>query len=57
MESVYTGKFGDVFASDYVFDETVTVALIRAKSVKRPVEVGNYIKQSISILENQGIKF
>ncbi len=39
------GEFGEVYASDYVFDEVVTVTLVRA-GLERAVEIGEYLLNS-----------
>ncbi len=43
-------KFGNMVISDYVFDETVTVTFARTKSLEKAVTTGNYITESIIIL-------
>lgn len=51
MEQIIKGNFGPAVTSDYIFDETTTVTLIRSKSTEKAVLVGNYIKQAIEILK------
>jgi uncharacterized protein len=51
IRQIAKGDFGAVFTSDYIFDETTTVTLIRSKSLQKAVLVGNYIKSSIQIIK------
>jgi hypothetical protein len=39
------GDFGELFISDYVFDETVTVTLVKT-GLDRAVELGDYLLNS-----------
>lgn len=48
---VVNGDFGRAVTSDYIFDETITVTLVRSKSVEKAVAAGNYIKQAIEIFK------
>jgi predicted nucleic acid-binding protein len=40
------GYYGKVFTSDYIFDESVTVTLVRTKDIKRAIALGEYILNS-----------
>lgn len=40
------GYYGNVFTSDYIFDESVTVTLVRTKEIKRAIALGEYILNS-----------
>lgn len=51
FKRIVSGKFGRAFATDYIFDETVTVSLVRSKSVMKSVEIGNRLKESMEILK------
>jgi predicted nucleic acid-binding protein len=51
IKQITDGDFGQVFTSDYVFDETTTVTLIRSKSIEKAIMVGNYIKDSVEIIK------
>ena len=57
MKDVEEGKYGDVFISDYIFSEIMTVALIRLKDKKEVIRFGTAILRSkIRILKiNQKI--
>lgn len=47
-----SNKYGKAFTSDYVFDEAVTVCLIRTKSLEKARELGDYLmKSEISLLK------
>ena len=49
---VISGKYGKAFTSDYVFDEAVTVCLIRTKFLESAKKLGEYmIKSEISVLK------
>lgn len=43
MQQATGGEYGPVFTSDYVFDETVTLALMRTKKPTLALEVGELI--------------
>jgi len=40
------GYYGKIFASDYVFDESVTVTLVRTKDIEKAIALGEYILNS-----------
>jgi len=46
MKKILSGDFGIAYTSDYVFDEAVTVALIRTKNYFFAEDIGNYILSS-----------
>ena len=43
LEDALLGKYGQVFTSDYIFDEVMTLLLIRTKNHKLIYEYGNSI--------------
>lgn len=51
MEEIVNGKHGSAITSEYVFDETVTVVLVRSKSLNSAVKTGDLIKESIPVLD------
>jgi len=51
VKRIAEGKYGKAFTSDYVFDETVTVTFVKAKSLEKAIAVGNLIKLSTNILK------
>ena len=40
------GDYGSLYTSDYVFDEAVTVALIRTRRLEVAVDIGEFILSS-----------
>ncbi len=51
MEEIVAGKHGQAITSEYVFDETVTVILVRSKSLYLAVKTGDLIKESMPVLD------
>ncbi len=51
MEEIVSGKYGSAITSEYVFDETVTVVLVRSKSLDIAVNAGDLIKESMPVLD------
>ena len=51
MKEIVEGEHGSAITSEYVFDETVTVVLVRSKSLDSAVRTGDLIKESIPVLE------
>jgi len=51
MTSILKSEYGACFTSDYVFDEAVTLALVRTKRKELAVDVGSYILKSKSIIK------
>lgn len=43
MKNIVTGKLGYAYTSDYVFDEAVTVALLRTRRLETALTVGKLI--------------
>ncbi len=46
MRKALKGEFGVIYTSDYIFDEAVTLALVRTKRIDLAIDVGNYILSS-----------
>lgn len=46
MKSILKNEYGAVYTSDYVFNETVTIAYIRTQDKKFSIDLGNYILKS-----------
>jgi len=46
VKKALTGKLGVIYTSEYIFNEAVTVALIRTKNIKIAIDIGNYILSS-----------
>ena len=51
MKGIANLKFGPVYITDYIFDETVTVAFIRLKNLPKAVEIGNHLLKSSKIIQ------
>ena len=51
MEDVTAGKYGKLFITDYIFDESMTVVFIRLKSLSETVKIGELIRKSTELLE------
>lgn len=51
MKEIVEGEHGSAITSEYVFDETVTVILVRSRSLESAVKTGDLIKESIPVLE------
>jgi len=51
MKEIVNGKHGPAITSKYLFDETVTVALVSSKSSDSAVTTGNLIKESMPVLD------
>ena len=49
MKEIAEGKYGEVIISDYIFDEAVTVILVRSKSLSLAVETGNDLRKYANI--------
>ena len=49
MKEIAGGKYGEVAISDYIFDEVVTVILVRSRSLSLATEAGNELIKYINI--------
>lgn len=49
ISDIAAGKYGKPITSDYVFDEAVTVMLVRTKSLEHAVRLGQYILDSVQV--------
>ena|SRR3989344_2366702 len=47
---IISGDFGEIVISDYVFDETLTVTLLKTKDLKKAILVGENLKVSSKII-------
>ena len=43
MRKMLLGEFGTIYTSNFVFDEAVTVALVRTKNMELAEDIGRYI--------------
>ncbi len=57
VDSIIAGRYGSAVTSDYVFDETVTVVLVRTKSLRSAITSGQLIKESIGVISVNDIIF
>ena len=57
MEEIVVGGHGPAITSEYVFDETVTVVLVRSKSLDSAVRTGNSIRESMPVIDIDNIIF
>ena len=57
MEEIVDGGHGPTITSDYVFNETVTVVLVRSKSLDSAVRTGNSIRESMPVIDVDNIIF
>jgi len=46
MRSMLRGEHGEIYTSDYVVDEAVTLMLMRTKRLKLAIDVGEYVLRS-----------
>jgi hypothetical protein len=46
MKSMLRGEYGEIYTSDYVVDEAVTLMLRRTRRLKLAIDVGEYILSS-----------
>lgn len=46
LKKALMGEYGAMYTSDYIFDEAVTVALVRTKNPKIAIDIGNFILSS-----------
>lgn len=51
MKDIINRKYGNLYITDYIFDESVTVVLIRLKSLSRTIEIGESIRKSTEMIE------
>ncbi len=46
LKEAIKGDYGAMYTSDYIFDEAVTVALVRARKPEIAIDIGNFILSS-----------
>ncbi|HID42405.1 MAG TPA: PIN domain-containing protein, partial [Archaeoglobaceae archaeon] len=49
MERLDKGEFGDIYISDYVFNEIVTVTMLKA-GIDKAAEIGEFLLNSVDML-------
>jgi len=57
MEEVEKGVYGTPLITDYIFDEVVTVALVRTRNLKRVVELGEKLLGSTELMRLDELLF
>jgi len=57
MENIRKGKYGSACTTDYIFDETITVALIRLKNLAKVVGMGEEIRSFFEIADVEKADF
>ncbi|MDI6806943.1 MAG: PIN domain-containing protein [Candidatus Aenigmarchaeota archaeon] len=50
MKDIVNKKYGSLYITDYIFDESITVILIRLKSFSKTIAVGKLIRKSAEML-------
>jgi predicted nucleic acid-binding protein len=50
IHDVVRKKFGTPYMTDYIFSETVTVALIKMKDLDRVTRIGNYMLKALETI-------
>lgn len=51
MSEISSGKYGNLFISNFIFDESVTVIFVRSKNLTTAIKAGENLKISTTILE------
>jgi len=57
MDEIIRGKYGKLYITDYIFDESITVVLIRSKSLSETIKIGESIRKSTELLEVETTDF
>ncbi|MDE1767021.1 MAG: type II toxin-antitoxin system VapC family toxin [Thaumarchaeota archaeon] len=50
LRDIAEKKYGTAFITDYVFNETVTVSMIRMKDLGKVRRIGNYLLDSLKLI-------
>ena len=51
MDDIVKGKYGELYITDYIFDESMTVIFIRLKNLSETVKIGEALRKSSEMLE------
>ena len=51
VKNIVDQKFGSLYTTDYIFNETVTVSLIRMKSLERAKSIGNILLKALEMIQ------
>ena len=57
MEKIAKGEFGQAYISDYIFNEIVTVILIKTKDIKKATEVGRLLLKSVRMIYTETVSY
>lgn len=57
MKEIAGGKYGIVYLTDYIFDESLTVTLVRTKNLQKSIDLGQTLLHSTEILKIDEILF
>lgn len=49
MKQIKKGVYGDIYLTDYIFDEFVTVAFIKLKDLTKVVKIGSDLKDLLNL--------
>ena len=50
IKDIVEKKFGTLCMTDYIFDETVTVSLIKMKNLDRATRIGDYLLKALETI-------
>ena len=50
-DKIIRGDFGNTVISDYIFDETITVTIVRTKDLEKTILIGENLKASAELIE------
>lgn len=51
IQKISENQFGDIFTSDYIFDEVLAATMVKAKSLHNAILAGNYLREATEILK------
>lgn len=57
MREIVKGKYGPLYITDYIFDESVTIIFIRLKNLDRTIEIGETLRKSTEIIDVEKLSF
>ncbi|MBI4177498.1 MAG: type II toxin-antitoxin system VapC family toxin [Candidatus Aenigmarchaeota archaeon] len=49
MKGLIAGEYGDIFITDYIFDEIATIAFVRLKNLNKTIEIGEAVNNLAKI--------
>lgn len=57
MKGIVAGKYGEVYVTDYIFDESVTIVFGKTKKLEGAINTGNGLIKSSKILRIDAATF